>query len=153
MNNKKVAVSFIIIILLLSLGVYSYNSFLNSKKQANTIHSSIVEENDIKSFPVQENKYYSVHIKYNDNDASEFVPLKLNPGLKDGDSYNVSTVIDDNGNIIGDKIIVVDNFVISDENKEMIKKVAGNDYDEALKEIEDRVNETKEQLKKEGRLK
>lgn len=153
MNNKKIMVSFLIIILLLSLGVYSYNFFLNKKKEVNNTYSSTVEKNNTNSIPVEENKYYSVYIKRNDGNGSSFVPLKLNPGLKNDSSYNVNISFDDNGNIIGNKIIVVDNFVISEENKEMIKNIAGKDYDEALKEIEERVNDTKNNLEKEGRIK
>ncbi|GAE48228.1 hypothetical protein JCM21738_5316 [Mesobacillus boroniphilus JCM 21738] len=64
----------------------------------------------------------------------------------------MSISFDDNGDIINsDKIIVIDEFLISNDNKEMIKKIAGKDnYKEALKEIEDRVIDTKKGLEKEG---
>ncbi|MBD7913463.1 MULTISPECIES: hypothetical protein [Clostridium] len=162
MNNKKRIFSVLIIILFLSLGVYIYNFFLNKKEVVNNASKEEIsqQENNTNadSVPVKENKYYVVYIKQNDGTGSSFVPLKLNPGFKNDSDFHVSISFDDNGKIINDdKIIIVDNFVVSDENKEMIKKLAGiNNYNEALKEIEDRVNETKENIekeRKEGRMK
>ncbi|AMR05980.1 hypothetical protein PDN49_30450 [Bacillus cereus] len=158
MNNKKITVSFLIIILLLSLGAYFYFFFLEKKEEVtNTNNEKSYQQeksSNTSSIPVKENKYYVVYIKQKNGNGSSFVPVKLNPGFKNDADFNVSISFDDYGNIINDnKIIVIDNFVISKENKEMIKKIAGiNEYNEALQEIEDRVNETKNNLKKEGHI-
>lgn len=146
MNNKKIMVSFLIIILFLFLGSYYYFSFLKTKDEVSSVSST----------PIKQNKHYIVYVEYNNGgSASSFVPLSLNPELKDNYVFDVSISVDDNGNIINDdKIIVIDNFVISDENKKMIKNIAGtNNYDEALKEIEEWVNSTKINLEKEGLIK
>lgn len=155
-NNKKVMASLLIITLLLSLGVYFYFFFSNNKEEVNNTSKEEISQQEktpnISSIPVEENEYYVVYVNQNNGSSSSFVPLKLNPGFKNDSDFNVSISFDDNGNIINDnKIMVIDNFVISKENKEMIKKIAGiKDYNEALKEIEDRVNDTKRNLEKEG---
>jgi hypothetical protein len=73
------------------------------------------------------------------------VPETLNPDFSNSSDFNVRISFDDDGNIINDgKIIEIDHFEISDENKETIKKISGqSNYDEALKEIEERVLEAK----------
>lgn len=154
MNNKKVMASFLIIILILSLGVYFYKFFLNKKEEVKTPNNKEISREEKKtntsSLTVKENEYYVVYVKGNNGSGSSFVPLKLNPGFKNDSNFNESISFDDNGKIINDnKIIVIDNFVISKENKETIKKIAGlKDYNEALKEIEDRVNDAKQNLEK-----
>ncbi len=114
--------------------------------QKETINNSPVSKEE------KQNQYYVIYIKYGNGSGSSFVPLSLNPGLKNDSDYHVSISFDDNGDIINsDKIIVIDEFLISNDNKEMIKKIAGKDnYKEALKEIEDRVIDTKKGLEKEG---
>ncbi|MDY0407494.1 hypothetical protein [Paracerasibacillus soli] len=74
------------------------------------------------------------------------MPEKLNPDFKNDSEYNVSISFDDDGNIINDdKIIQIDNFVISSQNKEKIREIAGErNYVAALKEIEERIQEIKE---------
>ncbi|MFT8312870.1 MAG: hypothetical protein ABF633_01295 [Clostridium sp.] len=154
MNNKKVMVSFLIIILTLSLGVYFCKFFLNKKEEVKTTSNKEISQEEKKintsSITVKENEYYVVYVKGNNGSGSSFVPLKLNPDFKNDSNFNESISFDDNGKIINDnKIIVIDNFVISKENKETIKKIAGlNGYNEALKEIEERVNDTKQNLEK-----
>lgn len=154
MNKKKLIGSLLIIILILSLGLYFYKFYSNKKeKSSNVSEEEVFQGQEHKNSQTHligngENKYYHVYIKYNNTGVS-FVPLKLNPDFEENSDYNVSTSIDDDGNIINDgKIIVIDNFVISDENKEMIKNIAGRNYDDALKEIEDEVNKVKSEFEK-----
>lgn len=147
-------ISFLTIILLVSLGIYVYYFFLNNKEEAN---NTIKERNSqpdntviTSPYTVKENNYYIVYVKRENGAASSFVPLKLNPGFKNDSDYHVTISLDDNGKIInGDKIIEIDNFIISKSNKEMIKKIAGTEkYKEALKEIEERLIEIQEDLEK-----
>ena len=156
MNKKKLIISCIIFIVLLSLGVYLYYLFLNNKNEVNekNVNQNISQfpikgtDGNSNEVPVKENQYYIVYIQRNNGTGSSFIPLTLNPGFKEGSNYGVSISFDDNGNIINDnKIIIIDNFVISNKNKEIIKKIAGKDkYKEAIKEIEERVIEAKKGL-------
>lgn len=167
-KRKLRMVSFAIVILVVSMGVYFF--FLNNEKDVDNITNgtSKMEKGSTPSVsipsvgknpegigPVKENKYYVIYIKQNNGTGSSFVPEKLNPSFKSDSDFNVSISIDDNGNIINDdKIIVIDNFLISTENKETIKNIAGTtNYDQALKEIEERVLETKKNNKKESQKK
>ncbi|MDA1629924.1 hypothetical protein PDK42_19705 [Bacillus cereus group sp. TH172LC] len=153
MNKKKLIISCIIVIILLSLGVYL---FLNNKNEVNdkNMNQSTSQfpikgiDGNSNEMLVKENQYYIVYIQKNNGTGSSFIPLTLNPGFEEGSDYGVSISFDDNGKIINDnKIIIIDNFLISNKNKEMIKKVAGKDkYKEALKEIEERVIEAKKGL-------
>ncbi|MBY0600456.1 hypothetical protein [Bacillus bingmayongensis] len=156
MNKKKLIISCIVFIVLLSLGVYLSYLFLNNKNEVNdkNMNQNISQSpikgigGDSNEVPVKENQYYIVYIQQNNGTGSSFIPLTLNPGFEEGSNYGVSISFDDNGNINNDnKIIIIDNFLISNENKEMIKKIAGKDkYKEALKEIEERVIEAKKGL-------
>lgn len=156
MNKKKLIISCIIFIVILSLGVYLSYLFLNNKNEINdkNINQNISQVptkgigGNSNEVPVKENEYYIVYIQQNNGTGSSFIPLTLNPGFKEESNYGVSISFDDNGNIINDnKIIIIDNFLISNENKKMIKKIAGKDkYEEALKEIEERLIETKKGL-------
>lgn len=156
MNKKKLIISCIIFIVLLSLGVYLSYLFLNNKNEVNdkNVNQNISQfpikgtDGNSNEVPVKENQYYIVYIQQNNGTGSSFIPLTLNPGFEEGSNYGVSISFDDNGNIINDnKIIIIDNFVISNKNKEMIKKIAGKDkYKEAIKEIEERVIEAKKGL-------
>ncbi|MDN0192958.1 hypothetical protein QI003_01245 [Bacillus stercoris] len=97
----------------------------------------------------QDNKYYVIYIKQKNGTGSSFVPEKLNPGFKnDSDDFNISISFDDKGNVINnDKVIEVEDFSLSNSNKKKIRKIVGaNKYDAALKEVEDRVLETKKEL-------
>lgn len=157
MFNKKLVIIVLIIFLSISIGSYSLYFFLKkdnqdaSIKEKNFQQESLFPNADKNDAPpiVEENKYYSIYVRKNkDNDnASSFVPLTLNPGFKNDQDYNISTSIDDNGNIINDeKTIVVDNFQISKENKAKIKQIVGESkYDEAIKEIQERMLEIKEE--------
>ncbi|MCM3587022.1 hypothetical protein M3182_14890 [Mesobacillus maritimus] len=172
MSNRKIWASVLTIILVSSLGIYLYSFFINGTEGTNDRstagdtqqnnssdtrpHIEMEKDSEQAKNPPspKENKYYIIYIEHGNGSGSSFVPLKLNPGFTNGTDFNVSISFDDNGNIInGEKIIVVRDFLISNENKEMIRKVAGkDDYEEALKEIEDRVEETKKNLEKEGLL-
>ncbi|KYC98270.1 hypothetical protein MXL46_17005 [Heyndrickxia sporothermodurans] len=155
-QTKKVMISLTIVILFFSFGIYISSFFLSNKEGTNEItNTSLKEESSqrekntiLNSDTVHKNKYYIVYIKQDDGKASSFVPKKLNPSFKEDADYNVSISIDDNGNILNDgKIIVVDNFVISKENKKTIKKIAGEEnYKGALKEIEERVINAKKSM-------
>lgn len=154
--NKQAKVSMIsisILIFILSLGTYlfmnkgeeiqSENSITELSKEDSTSEDEMVI---IESLG-EENKYYAIYITDENNKmGTSFVPKKLNPSFSGGSSYQVRITTDDNGNIINDngKIIHIKNFVISEENKQKIREIAGEeDYDEALKEIEERVLEAK----------
>jgi hypothetical protein len=174
--NKKITVSVLIIILLLSSGIYFYYfSLKNDEKasdlnkgrelqQENTLNQSLddgvnkdslqEEEPITDSANVKNNKYYIVYIRQENGSGSSFIPLNLNPNFKNDSDYHVSLSFDDNGDIINnDKVIEIDNFSISKDNKEAIKKIAGTEkYNEALKEIEERVTDTKKGLEEEGLL-
>lgn len=151
MRRKKVAFSFLIIILLMFLVIYFYIFFLNKNEE----NYNPKKDQNLSMVTVNENQYYIVYINANNGTGSSFVPLTLNPGLENDSNLNVSISFDDDGNIINNKkIIVIDNFFISEKNKEMIKEIAGIDnYNDALKEIEARVNDTKKNLEKEGLIK
>lgn len=112
-------------------------------QSANSNHVPPEESRD--PMPVQENKYYVIYIRQDNGAGSSFVPETLNPDFSNSSDFNVRISFDDDGNIINDgKIIEIDHFEISDENKETIKKISGqSNYDEALKEIEERVLEAK----------
>jgi hypothetical protein len=112
-------------------------------QSANSNHVPPEESSD--PVPVQENKYYVIYIRQDNGAGSSFVPETLNPDFSNSSDFNVRISFDDDGNIINDgKIIEIDHFKISDKNKETIKKISGeDDYDEALKEIEERVLEAK----------
>lgn len=176
--NKKIIVSFLTIVLFLSLGVYSYYFFSNKAEDNSDVNKeeALQEEETLNTgldtdkpsdsepqsknesmigpYTVKKNKYYIVYIKQNNGSGSSFIPLKLNPKFRNEEDYHVSISFDDDGNITNpDKIIVIDNFLISKKNKETIKAIAGTGkYNEALKEIEERVNDTKKNLEKEGLL-
>jgi hypothetical protein len=151
-------VSLAIALFFLSIG---YFLFLNNKnannltsdanrieKSSHSEDSSKIDKNTPpKSYTVKENKYYVVYVKLK-NGGSSFVPEELNPNYKNDSDYHVTISFDDNGNIIDKKkVIEIDNFSISSENKEQIKKIAGVEkYDEALKEIQERVLQIKKSI-------
>jgi len=172
--NKKVKISLAIMILLLSGGIYydfihskgdgvndatsNDTSKLNNDSQwqlpfksnvDNDVHQS---EDKYSEYSEYNNKYYSVYIRQNNGTGSSFFPQTLNPGInKDPSGYHVSLSFDDNGNIIkGEKVIVIDNFVISKDNEKMIKKIAGKNYKAALQEIKEQLIDTKENIGKDG---
>jgi hypothetical protein len=139
----------------MSFGIYLYSYFLNKKEGTNNTSKKIIHSQQEKTIiassnTVKENKYYIVYIKRDNGAGSSFVPLKLNPGFRNDSDFHVNISFDDYGKIInGDKIIVIDHYKISKDNKKMIKKITGKEhYEEALKEIEDRVQNTKEYVGK-----
>ncbi|PES12360.1 hypothetical protein [Bacillus cereus] len=93
-----------------------------------------------------QNKYYFVYLKQ-DNGVPDttFIPEKLNPGFDKTASFNTHIEFDDHGNIIQDeKMIVIYNNKLSENNKKKIENIAGKqNYAEALKEIQQRIDETK----------
>lgn len=141
-------------IFFLSIGYFLFFNYKNDEnitsdaskieKNSHSEDSSKIDKNaPPKSYTVKENKYYVVYVKQK-NGGSSFVPEELNPDFKNDSDYHVTISFDDNGNIIDKKkVIEVDNFSISSQNKEMIRKIAGENYDAALKEIKDRVLEIK----------
>lgn len=153
MNNKKKLSIIMCIIIFIVIGICITKFFVDSqnKSNANVVIKSEDKE-DIEINNVEENKYYIIYVRNGDN-SSSFIPLTLNKDYKLGDEYSINISTDDNGNIINDdKIIAIDDFVISEETKEKIKSIAGEDkYDEAIKEIQTNVDGAKEQHIKDGR--
>ncbi|MGG2028691.1 hypothetical protein AB1282_23585 [Gottfriedia sp. S16(2024)] len=151
MNKSKITVSFLIIFLIFSFGIYGNYISLNNKEEASEpINNLVTQPNstgNTSPFP-DKNNYYIIYVKQENGVASSFVPLNLNPGFKNDSDYHVSISIDDNGNIINrDKVIEIDNFIVSKSNKKIIKKIAGKEkYNEALKEIENRLAEIQKSL-------
>ncbi|GKX66631.1 hypothetical protein [Inconstantimicrobium mannanitabidum] len=162
MKNRKIIAIFLSATLVVFLGIYSYIYFQNNKGKTagkgmgiNQVHRSIDKGLNNQNTG-SDNKYYVVEIVYNNGSRdSTFIPLKLNPDYKWDSDLHVSTSRDDNGNLInGDKIIEIKDFVISDKNKEKIKSIAGaKKYEEALKEIEDTVEDRKKEAIKNGKFK
>ncbi|MFC0301244.1 hypothetical protein ACFFIS_10510 [Virgibacillus soli] len=154
MNKNKIRIGVLIVIFLLSIGTF----FIYQNKQGHNQNNASNDKSklDIQSLqkdtfskkmpPIKENKFYIIYIKRKNGSGSSFVPEKLNPDFKNDSEYNVSISFDDDGNIINDdKIIQIDNFVISSQNKEKIREIAGErNYVAALKEIEERIQEIKE---------
>ncbi|MBJ7937503.1 hypothetical protein [Bacillus cereus] len=101
---------------------------------------------EVKNERESQNKYYFVYLKQ-DNGVPDttFIPEKLNPGFDKTDSFNTHIEFDDYGNIIQDeKMIVIYNNKLSEKNKKKIENIAGKqNYAEALKEIQQRIDETK----------
>ncbi|WP_027634706.1 hypothetical protein [Clostridium hydrogeniformans] len=167
MKIQKAIVVIFSTTLFISLGVYSYNFWDNKKEKtpsdSNNTNISMNENSDQAHTSidkdqntVEKKKYYVVEVVYNTGgSSSSFVPLKLNPGYKYDSDFHMNISRDDNGNLInGDKIIEINNFVISDKNKENIKNIAGSkNYEEALKEIEDKVETLKNDAIKKGHFK
>ena len=147
MNNKKKISILLCIVIVFSIGIYTYKVAIKNKT------SSI--SNNEEEIQGEKNKYYCVYLRYNEGEATTFLPLTLNKGYKIGDEYNMSINIDDDGNIEDDSmLIVIDDFIISKENEKKIKEIAGKEkYDEAINEIQTKINETKENLKNGGRIK
>lgn len=143
MNNKKKISIWLCIVIVVSIGIYTYK--VNVKNNTSSISNN---EEEIQG---EKNKYYCVYLRYNEGEATTFLPLTLNKGYKIGDEYNMSINIDDDGDIEDDSmLIVIDDFIISKENEKKIKEIAGKEkYDEAINEIQTKINETKENLKME----
>ncbi|NLK95997.1 MAG: hypothetical protein GX275_12560 [Clostridiales bacterium] len=125
-----------------------YNFFSNKKDKVNNVGDvEVIDEEknpEAHLIKARDNKYYHVYFKGNSEAATGFIPLTLNPEYKIGSEYNISISTDDDGNVVDDgKIIVIENYIISDENKEKIKNIAGTNYDAATKEIEDKINDVK----------
>lgn len=103
-------------------------------------------KNEVKSAVESQNKYYFVYLKQ-DNGVPDttFIPEKLNPGFDKTASFNTHIEFDDYGNIIEDeKMIVIYNNKLSENNIKKIKNIAGKqNYAEALKEIQQKIDETK----------
>ena len=122
-----------------------YNFFSNKKDKVNNVGDvEVIDEEknpEAHLIKARDNKYYHVYIKGN---SVSFIPLALNPDYKVGSECNISISTDDDGNVVDDgKIIVIENYIISDENKERIKNIEGINYDAAIKEIEDKISYVK----------
>lgn len=157
--SKKVKISLVSLAIMLSFMSIGYFLLFNNKRAVNNLasHTSNIEKNfqaessnkkksSSKAIKpsADENKYYVVYIKQK-NGGSSFVPEKLNPDFRNDADYHINLLFDDNGKIINSqKIIEIDNFMISSQNKKEIKKIAGaKNYDAALEEIQARVMEIK----------
>lgn len=103
-------------------------------------------KSEVKSVVESQNKYYFVYLQQ-DNGVPDttFIPEKLNPGFDKTASFNTHIEFDDYGNIIEDeKMIVIYNNKLSENNRKKIKNIAGKqNYAEALKEIQQKIDETK----------
>lgn len=124
----------------------------NNQLPANPDQSLIdpSQENDISSESQKTNDYYVLYINNTDGSTASFVPPSLNPNFKEGESYNVSISIDDDGNIINnDKIIVVNDYILSDENKDYIHQILPDEKQSssAIEEIQKQIDEVKENSK------
>lgn len=160
--NKKVKVSILVLAILifsLSIGI---SLLKDNKKTVHDISHELPKDTNERdkfseskksinsnatNLSKKENEYYIVYVKLK-NGASSFIPEKLNPGFKNDSNYNVSISISDNGSIINDEhIIQIDNFTISSENKKKIKKIAGEEnYDAALREIQNGILQIKKSI-------
>lgn len=103
-------------------------------------------KSEVKSVVESQNKYYFVYLKQDSGvPDTTFIPEKLNPGFDKTASFNTHIEFDDYGNIIEDeKMIVIYNNKLSENNRKKIKNIAGKqNYAEALKEIQQKIDETK----------
>ncbi|PET90559.1 hypothetical protein CN941_21420 [Bacillus cereus] len=92
------------------------------------------------------NKYYFVYLRQENGKSDiSFVPETLNPGYDKTESMNISVLFDDNGIPAKDeKMILIYDYKISESNKQKIKEIAGEEnYEKALKEIEERMGENR----------
>ncbi|MHC5250971.1 hypothetical protein ACYRFS_06945 [Listeria kieliensis] len=143
MTKKKIFYA-LLIVLLFSFGSCIYYFFFIEKHSSVAIKDKDSNENisllNEKETENDESKYYHVYVKYKDG-GSSFVPRELNPGFRDDQDYQISTSFDDDGNPIDDKkMIVINNFTLSNENKEFIKSIIGGEkYNAAIKEIQEQL--------------
>ncbi|ARJ25773.1 hypothetical protein B7492_32575 (plasmid) [Bacillus mycoides] len=134
------------------LGILSFGGYLllNDGAKNVTEEKSVSGTNDdrveVKNERESQNKHYFVYLKQDKGvPDTTFIPEKLNPGFDITASSNTHIEFDDYGNIIQDeKMIVIYNNKLSEKNKKKIKEIAGKqNYAEALKEIQQRIDETK----------
>ncbi|MEN0645374.1 hypothetical protein MKY91_19600 [Alkalicoccobacillus gibsonii] len=147
-RRKSTLIIFLMIIVLAVIYTVSSRNEASKQKQAEINLSEELEEekkpvDEEQFFSEMDNEYYSVYVKKENGEGSSFVPLTLNPGFDYSMGYSVSMSFDDNGEVVsGEKIIVIDDLTISDENKEQIKQITGNEkYEEAILEIEKEISE------------
>lgn len=157
MKKKKVLTVILIILIaavvipLFYVNVFNSSETINnSSENANqhtevneqpAIDNDIVEEIDLEN--VEENDYYVVYINNTDGSNTSYVPTSLNPGFKETESYNISIVIDDNGNIVNDeKIIVVNEYILSESNKVNIREILSDERraSEAITELQEELS-------------
>ncbi|EUJ28337.1 hypothetical protein [Listeria grayi] len=108
--------------------------------------SKAIEE-QIRKEPRKKNKFYSVYVVAHSKEggsATEFIPEIINPDFNPYDGYNSSTYGDEE--VRKDEMFIyIDNYRITKEVKDQIKKIAGSKkYKAALEEIEKGVQEIKE---------
>lgn len=135
---KIILLSLAVLVITFSLGTYFLSKDSLKENKVDNVEKS-----------KEKNKYYSVLVNGLDGSASSFIPTTINLDLKHDSEYTISTSIDDSGNILdNDKVIVVNNCTLSNENKNFIKSIAGDKYEEALKEIEEGIKSSKEDFEK-----
>ncbi|WP_164216608.1 hypothetical protein [Virgibacillus sp. YIM 98842] len=155
-NKRKWFLITIFTLILFSSGIFITlkNMGENPNNDSANLQSDSAMEggSTLDSFPLigvehggEKNKYYVVYIKLKGGGASSFIPEALNPDFKFDSDTHVSISFDDNGNIINDgKIIIIDNYEVSNSTKNQIKEIAGEEsYEEAIKEIEERIKEAR----------
>ncbi|MBY0600446.1 hypothetical protein [Bacillus bingmayongensis] len=166
MLQKKhlILISSLVILSFVFLGGYFFFDTKEKQRNGTTKSSDIQEEmsktpnenkitSDVqKEIPetynknINTNKHYFVYLRReNGNSDTSFIPEKLNPGFDKTESTNISVSFDDYGIPMKDeKMILIYNNKISESNKKKIKQIVGEqNYDEALKEIQERIDETK----------
>ncbi|WP_130859136.1 hypothetical protein [Gracilibacillus phocaeensis] len=153
MKRKKIGLIIAVVgILLISTTIYYFwtHNYTTQNNNIQNSHDNNVNELDLNTpfssndqieDPITEIKYYTVYIEEG-GDGTSFIPETLNPDFSKTDGFHVSLSFDDAGNIIThDKLIVIENYTLSEENKKQIKEIAGNNYEEAIKEIEEHLHD------------
>lgn len=160
MFRKKFIFSFLLISLLLAGGFYTYYKVMkvdNAKQVSketqgkevslstenneidNSMDSKAIEE-QIRKEPRKKNKFYSVYVVADSREggsATEFIPEIINPDFNPYDGYNSSTYGDEEVRK-GEMFIYIENYRITKEVKDQIKKIAGSKkYQAALEEIKE----------------
>lgn len=149
MLQKKtiILISSLVIISLLGLSIFLFFSDKKEQRINEKIKPAVTEKtSESTNGTSSQNKYYYVYLKQRDsNSDTSFIPEKLNPGYDMTESHNTTIEYNADGSIIeDDKIIVVYNYIISEKNRKKIKEIAGEQkYAEALKEIQERIDEAK----------
>lgn len=155
-KKHLILISGLVILSFVFLGGYFFFDTKEKQRNGKTKSSDIQEEmsktpnenkiTETNNKNINTNKHYFVYLRQeNGNSDTSFIPEKLNPGFDKTESTNISVSFDDNGIPVKDeKMILIYNNKISESNKEKIKKIVGEqNYAEALKEIQERIDETK----------
>lgn len=137
----------LVIVSLLGLSIFLFFNNTGEQEIGEKTNATTTEKtSEVPKETRSQNKYYYVYLKEsNSNSDTSFIPEKLNPDYDMTESHNTTVQYNADGSIIEDeKIIVVYNNELSEKNKKKIKKIAGEQkYAEALKEIQERIDEAK----------